>query len=671
MTADLMKRRKRWLQMLVGLMLVFFNLIAFNYLSSSHFSRIDLTETGMYTLSPDTERILGRMDDLVTVKFFLTRDLPTGYHEIIERSEDLLEEFRIAADGKLQVVFLDPSDNPPLRAEAEQYGIPEIPCPVLSSDSYEEKLAYIGIVVLYEDRYEVISDARYPQILEYELLMRIVRVLRKETPVIAFNQTSAHVPDNLPPELRAQLLAQSPNKDKHDIAGDYVNAAGYLKKQYDVETVNLNEKVPVDIRTLVVANTENLDDTALYHLDQFMMRGGKLVLLLCGVNVDFNRMQGMPRDMPKDIKLDSWLAHYGIEVDKNLIMDEQCSMVPFQSGARGGYSMQVVKPFPPVIRLTASEINEVHPIAQGIRDITFPFCSSIKLDPPEGAVSEILLKSSPMAWAMEEHFMLHPERIMMPSEEARGRFDLAGIIEGEFISYYAGRPVPESVLPEEMKQDEAGMMPDDDGSRAGEVPAQDDEEPGEKAEPVRKGEGSPEKEEPSPQDRNKVENDVPGGGVISPQEGNASTALQHGKPAEGKDEKADEPEGEANKKKARSFDALEHPPDMLLRSKKTAIFVAGSSEFIGRIFSPMEKIVYAYTLRFFGNTLDYMTVSEDFSNVRTRAVTVRYMDPKYKEEPYKGILKVIGALGGAVIVVFIGLSLFFMRRAAQRREVVL
>ncbi|MFH2001498.1 MAG: GldG family protein [Planctomycetota bacterium] len=428
------KKRHQGAQTLLCVVLVVMNLLVLNYLSSRHFVRIDLTENSAYTLSPDTLRVLGTIDDLVSVKYFITHDLPPGYGEYRDRTEDLLEEFKVASRGRLQVHLLDPSGDSEARLEAENYGIAEVALEQRATESYEGKLAFMGLAVLYEDRYETIPLI-YPDVLEYELLMRIVRVLQPKPPTIAFYETVEQIPSGMPDALRS-LEAGEAERDRHSISSDYRMMADYLRKQYRLTTVSLKEPVPGYVDTLVVANEGNLDEGSLYYIDQFLMRGGKLALLIAGCEVDLEQYKARAC---KSV-IDGWLEHHGIELGRNMVMDPYCSRVQFDGS--GGFR---VKPFPPCLAVTEDRIDAEHAITRGVKEMVIPFCGALSFRKPDGAEARILAKSSPDAWVMEEAFSLEPGKIRKPENAAPGPFGLMGILEGEFISYFSVQPVPDSI----------------------------------------------------------------------------------------------------------------------------------------------------------------------------------------------------------------------------------
>ena len=442
MAAQERRSTRRMREGAITFLLMVLNLFALNVLSEHHYVRWDLTEDGRYTLSPETLRVLNNLDDLVTVKYFVSDDLPPSGRELRSRTKDLLEEFRTAAEGKLQVICLDPTGNLEVRSEAQQYGIPELPLQQYGSDSYEAKMAYLGLAVLYEDRVETLPAVLDTGHLEYDLLMSIVRVMERKKPVVAFFQRGAALPpENLSPELRAQWVARHGVRDRHDPARDYSRMAADLRKRYRLERVDLSVPVPEEVTTLVAANAERMDVRACYHLDQFLMRGGKVLLLMPGVLVDLDHMRAGARGD----ELDEFLAHYGIRVDKNLILDHpHCASVEVTREV-GGMRVPVRRPYPPYLLIGAEGLDPESPVTRALRSLTLAFCSSIHLDPSEGTEARILLRSSPTAWQEKDRFILDPDRIVPAPPEARRSFDLAGILEGEFISFFAARPVPEEV----------------------------------------------------------------------------------------------------------------------------------------------------------------------------------------------------------------------------------
>jgi hypothetical protein len=162
----------------------------------------------------------------------------------------------------------------------------------------------------------------------------------------------------------------------------------------------------------------------------------------------------------------------------------------------------------------------------------------------------------------------------------------------------------------------------------------------------------------------KSETDVPGGGILPPQEGSPPGQEKQADP-----EPAAPPvEGAQDGQVENVMDRLNHPPGMRLRSPQTAIFVVGSSDFLSNNMIRNSP----YTWNFFSNAIDYLTIAEGFGNIRTRETSTRLIDPVYRDNlELVNFYKLVGTLGGALCVVILGLILYYFRKAAQKKEVVL
>ena len=86
-------------------------LFVFNFLSSRHFIRVDLTEGIEYTLSDSTRNILENLDDVVNIKIYFSKDLPPALMMLRRDVDDLLSEYQTYAIGKIKVQYVDPQET--------------------------------------------------------------------------------------------------------------------------------------------------------------------------------------------------------------------------------------------------------------------------------------------------------------------------------------------------------------------------------------------------------------------------------------------------------------------------------------------------------------------------------------------------------------------------------
>jgi len=635
--------------------LVILNIIAFNIISQDHFKRWDFTEKKLYTLDSDTVNFLASLEDQVLLKVYVSENLPPVHKECWKQVEDVLDEFKLAAGDKLDIVYLNPTDDQSVQDEAENYGVLRSRMVAMTEGRREALHGYRGIVVLYEGHEET-RHATLPLLensvnLEFELLMKIAQAQRVSSVTIAFHEIPA-LSENLTDEARAAAEAKRRKKNKHEIASDLKALDElFLSKYYNVITLPLTKAVPDDVSTLVLANPHIIDELAIYFIDQFLMRGGKLIILKPGLRVNYSTLT-LNADRGR---LDAWLKHYGIEIDRNVVMDKRCIKRTYVERTRAGQMIPKEINSPPFILVDHKlSKNDDHPITAPLsNDILVYFCSSIKLAPPDPQVAKAttLFRSSGRSWCQDEtNLDINPDRIFEndPGKGSYSAYDLAGLIEGRFTSFFTAQRISDSLRQaiDRSKKRSGGatavrMSPVAPGMTPGDLQKNKDKAE-EKASP-------PEEEEKKP--------------------------VSH--------EKQEDPAGE-EAAAAEEEKGLNHPDDILLQSEETAILVVGCNDFIAHpvLIGQIQKYEKQTTaevfgagwggsLQFFASAVDYLALGGGFSNIRAREVYLRHIEDDYKEPGTKSLLLYTGTLSGAALVVVIGLLLSFLRRSAQRKEVTL
>ncbi|HEX7401259.1 MAG TPA: GldG family protein, partial [candidate division Zixibacteria bacterium] len=156
------------------LVLIVAILLVFNLISVNLFTRLDLTEGRVFSLSPATQNVLKNLDDRLIAKMYFTKDLPPPYNGYARYLKDQLEEYQAYAQGKLKLEMIDPSEEGK-EMEAQRYGVPPLQVNAMENDKIEIKKVYMGLVLLFEDRKEVIPVVQNIAGLEYDLTSTIKR----------------------------------------------------------------------------------------------------------------------------------------------------------------------------------------------------------------------------------------------------------------------------------------------------------------------------------------------------------------------------------------------------------------------------------------------------------------------------------------------------------------
>jgi ABC-type uncharacterized transport system involved in gliding motility auxiliary subunit len=151
-------------------------LASVNLLGTRFFHRWDLTENHEYTLSPSTKHVLKRLNDVVTITVYFSKDLPSYIATLQREVKDVLDEYKSAGGNEVQVVFKDPSSDPALEQSVRMLGIPKLQLSRYQKEKAEAVSAYLGIAVQYEDKTEVIPVVETTDRLEYDLTAAVVKV---------------------------------------------------------------------------------------------------------------------------------------------------------------------------------------------------------------------------------------------------------------------------------------------------------------------------------------------------------------------------------------------------------------------------------------------------------------------------------------------------------------
>ena len=292
---------------LLVIVLLVVALIAANVIAGFLPLRVDITEDGLYTLSEGTERILDALENPVTIKYYFSEDVPEvpiavkNYHRKVV---ELLEAYEAASGGKLVLQTYSPEPDSDEEVWAERFGLNAVP---LGQGS---KL-YFGLVALSEDREAALPfiSTRREKFLEYDVSEVITRVSHTRQPKLG-------VLSYLPITGRSNNPMQQPQ-------GAWV-VLEELRKLYDLEHIPSNATtLPEGLSGVILVHPRRITPGLTYALDQFLLRGGRLVALL-----DPNARQDPTASGPMGglpgggSSLEPLLEAWGITHDKDRIVGD-------------------------------------------------------------------------------------------------------------------------------------------------------------------------------------------------------------------------------------------------------------------------------------------------------------------------------------------------------------
>jgi len=430
-------------------------IFAVNFLFSNMFFRIDLTENKRYSISKATKSILKDVNDIINIQVYFSENLPANLKPMGRDVRDFLSEYVSLSDGNLRITWQDPAKSDELRQKVQNLGIPEIQMQSYEKDKAEVVRGYLGIAVLYEDRKEVLPVVQPSQManFEYNLTQAIMKVFRSEQPKIGVVKTDTSA--FIPARMRQQMRITEPDPTEAKYKPIYDN----LAQNYTVETVdlsNVNTPISGEYRTIIVPGGEQWPEEKLYLLDQYLMHGGNMIVLVENVKVDFQFGARGSLANPAITKL---LEHYGVSVGDQIVADAACGNVQIPQRF-GQFQMSVQRPYPFFVRLGEGGLNPSNPAVSSIADIILPWASPLQINTEKVSFdgewgnaeaakdndlerfAVVLAKSSDRSWQVTQPFDLNPQQQWDIEGQEYERSNLMVHLQGSFSSYFAGKAAP-------------------------------------------------------------------------------------------------------------------------------------------------------------------------------------------------------------------------------------
>ncbi|MCC6918481.1 MAG: Gldg family protein [Alphaproteobacteria bacterium] len=286
-------------------------------------ARLDLTANGIYTLSDGTKNILRSLKEPITLRFYYSQATAADYPTVrayAERVRDLLNEYKGYANGNLIVEEIDPEPYTEEEDRAVAYGLQAAP-----TKSGEQ--VYLGLAgTNLADGQETVPffQMEREQFLEYDLSSIVYRLSQAKKPKLGL--VTGLPLDTGPGGLLASMQGQSQ---------PYVSYA-QLMQIFDVETLGEDfDRVPADIETLIVAQPKALSEATLYALDQFVMRGGRIIAFVDPKSeiAELAAAQNGEQGPPQNVRGDLWLLKYwGVDYKQDEVVLDRARGAQVQYG---------------------------------------------------------------------------------------------------------------------------------------------------------------------------------------------------------------------------------------------------------------------------------------------------------------------------------------------------
>ena len=437
-----MKSRKKQdiLQFIVLLTII----ISINIIASFIFYRLDLTGEKRFTLSAATKSYLQKLDDVVYVKVYLEGDFPAPFKRLRNSTKEMLDEMRVYAKGNIEYEFVDPSLNPDPRRRNELFkslnekGIQPTTVREKGNADVSEKVIFPGALMAYKNQQvavqllkgqlgassdEMISNSI--QALEYEITNGIRKLNNSKPKTLGILQGQG--------ELNKFEIADISRELNGWYAVDSVVIAGQLNRLKDFDG-------------LIIARPDStFSEKDKFIIDQFVMRGGKIVWLLDPMvaNMDSLSKTGNMVAFGRDLNLDDMLFKYGVRLNYDLIQDLSAAPIPIVVGHIGNQPQQKLMPW---LYYPLIFPNAKHPIVNNLNAVRCEFVSSMDTVGGPALKKTVLLSSSEYS-----KLQFSPVRVSLnmlreepdPKQFKKKNIPVSVLVEGQFPSVFANRVPPE------------------------------------------------------------------------------------------------------------------------------------------------------------------------------------------------------------------------------------
>lgn len=418
----------------VGVMLLI--VVAVNFIVGALRYRVDLTEDKVYTLSAGTKAIISKLPGPVKIRFYYTQNennMPVVLKNYAQRIDDLLSEYQKLGGGNVQVERLNPQPDTDAEDFANMDGV-EAKQVSMAGDS-----VYLGLSFTYLDEKNSIPflTPDRDKFLEYDISRAIARVVNPERPTIGV-MSGAPVFGQQPNPMMMQMGQQPQSQPPWMFMSE-------LERDFNVKRVDLTaDKIDDDIKVLVVIHPKGISEKTQFAIDQFVMRGGKLMAFLdpfCAMEGRSNPMMGQQSSGSNMEKL---LKAWGLEFDSNKVLADMSLRSP-----RFHPRVSLLVP-----SLTPEYIKQDEVLTAEIDNLVLAFPGVFTGTPAEGLKMETILKSSPNS-QLVDRFMaeLSGEQVAKEFKPSGKEYALAVRLHGKFKTAFPdGKPAdkPEG---EEKKDD--------------------------------------------------------------------------------------------------------------------------------------------------------------------------------------------------------------------------
>ena len=388
--------------------------------------RLDLTQNRLYTLSEGTQRIVQRLEEPVNLYFFFSesaaRDLPP-IRTYATRVRELLEEVAARSGGKVRLEVIDPLPFSEAEDRATGYGLQAVPVGAAGDT------LFFGLAGTNATDGQMVIPFFQPDkeaFLEYDIAKLIHALSSDRRPAVGLLSSLNMGPGFDPATGRV---------------GEGWVIDGELRQMFDLRRLGRDvDRIADDIDALVLVHPKNLPEDTLYAIDQFVLRGGRL-LVFVDPHSELDPGESGPEADPmfaaRSSDLPRLFRAWGVQYDPNkAVLD-----------ARNALQVQPSADRPPVrhlgfLGLGRPNLNQQDVVSGDLDSINLAIAGHFNLADDAQVRLEPLIQSSPASMAVDVarlRFLPDPEALFDGFEPSGVSYVLAARLSGTLKTAFPER----------------------------------------------------------------------------------------------------------------------------------------------------------------------------------------------------------------------------------------
>jgi ABC-2 type transport system permease protein len=414
-------------------------LFAVNFLAARFHTRADLTKEKRYTLSKATRTLISQLDGDVRIDVFLKGDFNAGFRKLANSTDEFLQLLKDQNGSKIHYEFISPTESIPgargtWADSLSAMGAIPINLTVQQEAGKSSNIIYPVAVITYNGNQSLVNlytgaSGRITQdeingaesLMEYQFTKTLSKLAKPERPGIAYATGNGE-----PVDGRTYDMQQT------------------LREDYDFRTFDLQAQpmIPAAVDVLMIVKPSlQFSEEEKFKIDQFVMRGGKLLCFMDALIAEQDSLAYKPETIAFDrnLNLTDLFFKYGLRVNTNLVMDLQCDLIPFIVGGTQDnpqYEFLHWNYFP---LLSPSKNNVLN---KNLGYVAAKFANSIDTINVPGIVKTPLLVTSSNSRIISTPALISLNENKNLPQDAKFRLNaipVAMLLEGKFTSLYRNR----------------------------------------------------------------------------------------------------------------------------------------------------------------------------------------------------------------------------------------